>query len=146
MNALLYILFLIAGLGLAVQVGLNSTMRQSVGSAAFAALVSFCVGLIALVLFVVATRAPIPTRLALAAAPAWAWLGGVFGAFYVAMATVAGPRLGATTLLALTLLGQVTASLVLDHFGWLGFAQHSLSATRILGATLLVAGVLLISR
>ena len=146
MNALLYILSLIAGLGLAVQVGLNSTMRQSTGSAAFAALVSFCVGLIALVLFVVATRAPVPTRAALAAAPAWAWLGGVFGAFYVAMATVAGPRLGATTLLALTLLGQVTASLILDHFGWIGFAQHTLSATRILGAALLVAGVLLISR
>jgi transporter family-2 protein len=146
MNALLYVLSLIAGLGLAVQVGLNSTMRQSTGSAAFAALVSFCVGLIALVLFVAATRVPVPTRAALTAAPAWAWLGGVFGAFYVAMATVAGPRLGATTLLALTLLGQVTASLILDHFGWLGFAQQTLSATRILGATLLVAGVLLISR
>lgn len=146
MNALLSILSLVAGLGLAVQVGINSTLRQSTGSAAFAALVSFCVGLIALVLFVVATRVPVPTRAALAAAPAWAWLGGVFGAFYVAMATVAGPRLGATTLLALTLLGQVTASLVLDHFGWLGFAQHSLSVTRILGATFLVVGVLLISR
>ncbi len=146
MNALLYILSLIAGLGLAVQVGLNSTMRHSTGSAAFAAVVSFCVGLIALVLFVVATRAPIPTRAALAGAPAWAWLGGVFGAFYVAMATVAGPKLGATTLLALTLVGQVTASLILDHFGWLGFAQHAVSVTRVLGATLLVAGVLLIAR
>lgn len=146
MNALLYILSLIAGLGLAVQVGLNSTMRQVTGSAAFAALVSFSVGLVALALFVVATRAPIPTRAALAAAPAWAWLGGIFGAFYVAMATVAGPRLGATTLLALTLLGQVTASLILDHFGWLGFAQHTVSVTRVVGAALLVAGVLLISR
>lgn len=146
MNALLYILSLIAGLGLAVQVGVNSTMRQVTGSAAFAALVSFSVGLIALAMFVVASRAPIPTRAALAAAPAWAWLGGVFGAYYVAMATIAGPRLGATTLLALTLLGQVTASLTLDHFGWLGFAQHELSATRVLGAAMLVGGVLLIAR
>ena len=146
MNTLLYILSLIAGLGLALQVGLNSTMRQSTGSAAFAALVSFSVGLIALAIFVVVTRAPFPTRAALATAPAWAWLGGVFGAFYVAMATIAGPRFGATTLLVLTLLGQVTASLILDHFGWLGFAQHSLSATRVVGAMLLVAGVLLISR
>lgn len=146
MNALLYVLSFVAGLGLAVQVGLNSTMRQSTGSAVFAAVVSFCVGLTALIVFIVVTREPIPTRAALATAPVWAWLGGLFGAFYVAMATVAGPRLGAATLLALTLLGQVVASLILDHFGWLGFAQHAVSVTRVLGAALLVVGVLLIAR
>jgi uncharacterized membrane protein YdcZ (DUF606 family) len=103
MNTVLYIVSPIGGLGLAVQEELNSTMRQSTGSAAFAALVSFSVGLIALAFFAVVTRGPLPTRAAFATAPAWvwAWLGGVFGAFYVAMATIAVARFGATTLLVL---------------------------------------------
>jgi len=146
MNTLLYVTALLAGLGLAVQVGFNSTMRQFTGNAAFAAVISFCVGLAALILFLIATRSELPSRASLTAAPWWAWFGGLCGAFYVAIATIAGPRLGASTLLALTLVGQICTALVLDHFGWLGFPQHSISVIRVSGAGLLVAGVLLISR
>ncbi|HEU4603646.1 MAG TPA: DMT family transporter [Steroidobacteraceae bacterium] len=146
MNTILYLTALLAGLGLAVQVGLNSTMRQFTGNAAFAAVVSFCVGLAGLLLFLLATRTEIPSRSALASAPWWAWLGGLFGAFYVAIATIVGPRLGASTLLALTLVGQIATALVLDHFGWIGFPHNPISMTRVAGAALLVCGVLLISR
>ena len=105
MNTVLYIAALFAGLGLAVQVGLNSTMRQFTGNAAFAAVVSFSIGLAALILFLIATRSDVPSRTSLASAPWWAWFGGLCGAFYVAIATIAGPRLGASTLLATTLDG-----------------------------------------
>jgi transporter family-2 protein len=37
-------------------------------------------------------------------------------------------------------------SLVLDHFGWVGFAQHPVSLPRLAGALLVVAGVALIRR
>lgn len=146
MNTVLYITALLAGLGLAIQVGFNSTMRQFTGNAAFAAVISFCVGLAALTLFLVATRTELPSRASLASAPWWAWLGGLCGAFYVAIATIAGPRLGASTLLALTLVGQICTALALDHFGWLGFPQHPLSFVRVAGAACLVGGVVLISR
>ena len=146
MNTLLYITALLAGLGLAVQVGFNSTMRHFTGTAAFAAVISFCIGLAGLIVFLLVTRSELPTRGALASAPWWAWLGGLCGAFYVAIATIAGPRLGASTLLALTLVGQICTAIVLDHFGWLGFPQHSISLIRVSGAGLLIAGVLMISR
>jgi transporter family-2 protein len=146
MNTVLYLGALLAGLGLAIQVGLNSTMRQITGSAASAAVVSFCVGLASLLLFLLATRTALPSRAALGSAPAWAWLGGVCGAFYVAIATIVGPRLGASTLLALTIIGQISTALVLDHYGWLGFPHHPISLMRMAGAGLLLAGVLLISR
>jgi transporter family-2 protein len=146
MNTVLYLTALLAGMGLAIQVGLNSTMRHVTGNAVFAAVVSFCVGLASLLLFLLATRSELPSRAALTSAPAWAWFGGLFGAFYVAIATIVGPRLGASTLLALTLIGQIATALVLDHFGWLGFPHNPISLARIAGAGLLVAGVLLISR
>ena len=57
---------------------------------------------------------------------------------------IAGPRLGAAALLALVVLGQLATSLLVDHFGWLGFPQHPLTPLRLLGALLLFGGMLLI--
>ena len=57
-----------------------------------------------------------------------------------------GPRLGATVLLALTIAGQMAASLLVDHFGVIGFPQTPVTPARLLGAVLLVAGVMLIMR
>ena len=70
----------------------------------------------------------------------------VLGAFYVASSVIVGPRLGAATLLALVVLGQLGTSLLVDHFGWLGFPHHPLTVVRVLGAALLFGGVLLITR
>jgi transporter family-2 protein len=142
----LYLLGLGVGIGLVVQVGMNSTLRAILGSALVAALISFAVGTLALAAFVVLTRAPLPVRAQLAAVPAWAWFGGILGAFYVASSVIVGPRLGAATLLALVVFGQLGTSLVVDHFGWLGFAQHPITLVRLLGAVLLFAGVVLVVR
>jgi len=140
----LWSLALAAGVVLIVQVGVNSTLRRSLGTPVAAALMSFVVGTLALVVFLWLSRAPWPGRAQLAAAPLWAWCGGLLGAFYVVATIVVGPRLGAAALLALVVLGQLLTSLLVDHFGWLGFAQHSLTPLRLLGAALLFGGVLLI--
>jgi transporter family-2 protein len=146
MQSLLYLLGLGVGIGLVVQVGMNSTLRSILGSPILAALISFVVGSVALACFLGVLRTPLPERAQLASVPAWAWLGGILGAFYVASSVIVGPRLGAATLLALVVLGQLGTSLVVDHFGWLGFAQHTLTLMRLVGAALLFGGVLLITR
>jgi transporter family-2 protein len=145
-QVLLYLLTLAVGVGLSVQVGMNVTLRGVLMSPMVAALISFLVGSLALLLFILVTGAPWPARGQASLVPLWAWFGGVLGAFYVASSIIVGPRLGAAALLALIVLGQLLASLVLDHFGWLGFAQHPLSVTRIVGAAFLFCGVLLIVR
>jgi transporter family-2 protein len=70
----------------------------------------------------------------------------VFGANYVLMAIILAPRLGAATLIALTVTGQMFASIVADHYGILGYPVHPVSMWRIAGAGLLLAGVVLIER
>lgn len=145
-QGLLYLLALAVGVGLSVQVGMNVTLRGVLASPMVAALISFLVGSLALLVLVLATGVSWPARAQVSAVPVWAWFGGVFGALYVASSIVVGARLGAAALLALIVLGQLVASLVLDHFGWLGFAQHPLNLTRMLGAALLFCGVLLIVR
>jgi bacterial/archaeal transporter family-2 protein len=146
MQSLLYLLGLGVGVGLVVQVGMNSTLRAHLGSPIVAALISFLVGSLALTAYLLLSRTALPLRAQLTAVPAWAWLGGVLGAFYVASSVVVGPRLGAATLLALVVLGQLVTSLVVDHFGWLGFPHHPLTPVRLAGAALLFCGVLLVTR
>jgi transporter family-2 protein len=141
-----FILAFVAGMALTIQVGVNSTLRQGLGNPWMATLVSFLVGTAGLILFLLLTRTSLPTKAAIASVPSWAWFGGMVGAFYVATTVIVGPRLGSATLLALVVLGQLLASLVIDHFGWIGFPQHPISTLRLLGAIMLFGGVLLIVR
>jgi len=145
-QGLLYLLALAVGVGISLQVGMNVTLRGVLMSPMVAALISFLVGSLSLLVYILLTGAPWPVRGQAHLVPLWAWFGGLMGAFYVASSIVLGPRLGAAALLALVVLGQLVTSLVLDHFGWLGFAQHPLTLTRTLGAALLFCGVLLIVR
>jgi transporter family-2 protein len=82
----------------------------------------------------------------LAAAPWWIWVGGLCGANYIVIAILLAPRLGAATLIAVTVAGQMLVSIVLDHFGSVGYPVHPVNAWRIVGAGLVLAGVGLIQR
>jgi transporter family-2 protein len=146
MKGLAYFLGIVAGFGLTVQVGMNAQLRKVLQSANTAALISFLVGTLALITLVLALRTPVPDRATLSAVPVWAWFGGLLGAFYVASSTVVAVELGATTLLGLALLGQLSTALVLDHFGWLGLPENPITWSRITGVALLAVGVWLVSR
>ena len=146
MRGLTWLLGVVAGLGLTVQVGMNSQLRKVLQSANLAALVSFTVGTLALIALIFVMRTPMPARDTIAAVPVWAWLGGLLGAFYVATSTIVAAELGATTLLGLALAGQLATALVVDHFGWLGLPENPITWTRIAGVALVGAGVWLVSR
>jgi transporter family-2 protein len=76
--------------------------------------------------------------------PWWIWVGGLLGAFYVLGSIVTAPKLGAATLVALILAGQAIASLLVDHFGWVGFEPHPITGVRVVGVLLLAGGVALV--
>jgi transporter family-2 protein len=54
--------------------------------------------------------------------------------------------IGAGGVAAATVTGQLTAAVVIDRLGWFGLEQTSLSATRIVGVVLLLAGTFLVVR
>ena len=97
-------------------------------------------------LVVLALRVPIPIANAWSASQWWLWTGGLLGALYISAAVVLAPRLGAATLVAAVVAGQMAASLVLDHFGWVGFPEHPVNGLRLLGASLVILGVVLVQR
>ena len=120
----------------------NARLGAHVGGPVVAAFVSFLVGTVMLGLYLLATRTPVALQGSLKL-PAWIWAGGVFGAIYVACFTVLVPRIGAAGMICLAVLGQVTASLLLDQFGVLQ-APKPVDGLRLLGALLVLAGVVLV--
>jgi len=146
MEIIYILLALIAGTCAPVQAGINSQLRYATGDPLLAALISFSVGTIALAAYSLAARIQIPPFRAFLDLPWWLWTGGVLGAFLVAVTIILVPKLGAATLMALMITGQMAMSLVLDQYGLVGYQLHPTSVWRLVGVAMLVAGVVMIKR
>jgi uncharacterized membrane protein YdcZ (DUF606 family) len=77
-----------------------------------------------------------------------AWKPTVWRAFaaYAVGTVLLARELGAALLTALVITGQLVCSVILDHFGWVGFTEHAAGRGRIVGCFLMVAGFILIAR
>ena len=146
MRLLMTLLVFVGGLGLSLQAAMNSRLRLGVGSPALSALISFSVGAATLLLVTLSGVLGKAKWDGAASVPWWAWLGGLVGAFFVTAAVIAVPRVGTAFVVAGAVGGQLIAALLLDSFGWLGVTRVPFSPTRLLGAALLFAGVLLMQR
>ena len=87
-----------------------------------------------------------PDFSAVRALPPQAWLGGVYGAFFVVAAAYSAPRIGVAATVTLLVAGQLAVAAVLDQFGAFGMPQQALSPARLAGLALVVAGVVLVRR
>ncbi len=131
---------------LPLQAGVNAQLARVGGNALWASGISFLIGTLTLLVVYSSLRHPWPGVAELKTAPVWAWSGGLMGAFFVTCMAFFAPKLGATTLLALVISGQIVASLMLDHFGAIGFNTHEINLWRILGVLLIAAGVVLVRK
>lgn len=77
--------------------------------------------------------------------PWWAWFGGLAGSIFLLSQPVAAQKVGAGPFIGLTVTASVILSILIDHYGWLGFTQHTASIGRIIGAGLMVIGVGLVA-
>ena len=143
---LFFALALLAGMLITVQTGSNARLKEAFGETLPAVIVSSSLGIILLVAVTLAGRIPWPSLASVAATPWWGWVGGALGAIYAVTTVLLARELGAATLTALIVTGQLLCSVVLDHFGWVGFTEHAAGAARIVGCLLMVAGFFLIAR
>jgi transporter family-2 protein len=137
-------LAILAGVSFVIQQAVNANLRAELGSAWWAGFASYLGGTLAMLAMIVLTREPLLSSGAIARSTWWSWSGGVFGAVYIAISILLLPRLGAATVVALIVVGQMSASLAFDHFAILGAPHYAASPTRLAGAALLVVGAILI--
>jgi transporter family-2 protein len=134
-----------AGTLVAVQAPINAALARGLGMPVAAAGVSFFVGALILCvvtfLMVQVQSTPLQWR---APAPWLFVVGGILGGAFVTCNVILAPKLGAASLMAFLVTGQLLAGLVLDRFGFLGLAVREITLGRVAGAGLLLVGALLI--
>jgi transporter family-2 protein len=142
----LYLIVLLAGIANAIQPGQNSTLAKSLSQPLTAGLVvGVGAGLTVLVAGLVTKRLAWPSMTEAAQVPWWAWLGGVLGGGVVITQVLIARQVGAGAFLGLLVTAGVVTSILLDHFGWVGFDTHPATLWRIFGGVLMIIGVLFVA-
>ena len=139
------LLVFIAGAMVSIQAPTNALLAKAGGSPVLAALISFTVGTISLLL-VWLLSGNRPGTAEFAGLPWYAWLGGVYGAVFVAVAAFAAPKIGVASLITIGIAGQIAMALWLDHIGAMGLTREPINFGRVAGALLVLAGVVLVRR
>jgi len=146
MNKIFWVLLaFMAGAVLPIQAGLNAKLGKAGSSAIHASMISFAIGLLGLILYILITQQNVSIA-GLKATPIHVWLGGVFGAFYVSVVILAFPHLGPGLTFGLIIAGQLIISLLLEHFNILVAQASSLNIYKIAGAALIILGVVIIKK
>lgn len=147
MQALWWGFAVCVGMAMAVQAAVNSQLAAALqGGAMLAALVSFAIGTLALLVAVVASGGVGSlgaTLAALPSVPAWQLIGGLLGAGFVFGTVFLAPRIGLLSMVVLLIAGQMVCSMAIDHFGLFQMPLREVAPVRLAGAIIVVIGAVL---
>jgi len=146
---LFFTLVTTGGALVAVQASFNNRLRQALeGDALMAALLSFIVGTLTLLVIVLIRGGGLASLRnlhgTLESVPWWAFAGGLCGAFYVLAIILGVPKIGVALCMAAVLIGQQLCAITLDHFGAFGLEPVAISTQRLLGLGCLLFGAWLL--
>jgi transporter family-2 protein len=136
---------LLGGAVLPIQAGINAKLGKAAESPLHATAISFIVGLIGLILYIIITKQSFSLA-GIKGAPAYAWLGGLFGAFYVTVVILSFKELGPALTFGLIVAGQMICSVLLEHFKILVAQPNPISMYRLIGVAFVVVGVIIIRK
>lgn len=133
------------GLLMPFQTAANSRLRGAVGPAYVSTLVSFSVSTLALLLVSLLAGIPIvPSSQMLAATPWWSWFVGLVAVVTITIAIHLFKEIGQLQAMIIPMFSQLIFSLLIDHFGWFGSRVILLAGNRIIGALLLIVGIVMV--
>ena len=136
-----YVFVLLAALGglcMGFQPPVNSALSKFTGIIE-SSCISFTVG--ALALFILSLIFGKGSLLNFMEAPKFLLIGGLLGATVVTVTIFAIPKIGSLAMVTAVIFGQMLAALFIDKIGFLGLPAHPITWTRILGITLMLAGL-----
>ena len=145
MSFLLILVALASGVANPFQSGLNAELNKRLGAPVWTTITVYVTGLLGILLLEAAMRHPLPVG-KLAAVPWWAWLGGLVSIVSTFIGLSIAQKLGSGVFTGASLTAALLTSVVLDHFGLIGFKQHTASPARLAGCALMVAGLWMVSK
>ncbi len=146
MSWLAFLFAFFAGALITFQTGSNTQLKKSLAQPLPALIVNYVIGVSGVIVYALLRRVPVPSIQQAGEVPWWGWMGGLFGTVYGLAAILLASQMGAATLTALVVTGQLICAVTLDHFGWLSFDVHPAGLGRIAGCGLMIAGLVLIAK
>ncbi len=145
MQIVFVVFTIIAGVMSGLQSGANNTLQKSLGTPWWTIVIVSAITLGAALTAIPFTGERLPTGHAIAMVPWYGWIGGLLGLGFVLATVFASPKLGAGAFVAMVVTASTITSLLLDHWGLMGFDVHHAGAGRIAGGVAMVVGVTLIA-
>jgi len=137
---LLAVWTLLAGAGIPLIGVLSSGVARGVGNPYTATGIMFAIAMAVALGFSLPIYG-LPTTAQLGSAPPISYATGLLIGFYALSATIIIPRFGAASFVAFILIAQLLTSAVVDEFGLFSMAKRPIDMTRLIGLTVIVAGI-----
>lgn len=149
-----YVFIAIAAVLNTAQSGCSGTLHKQMNHPILPGVVTYVTGMAALLVGLLVygwiTKTPVPDvaqwRQLGAAGPWWMWVGGILGAVYVMAMVNVSEKAGAGVFMGISVTASILTSLAMDHYALLGFKQHTASVPRLIGAGLMIGGLVLIGK
>jgi len=145
-NTLLVCFAFIGGICLAAQGGLNAQLGVLLKNPFIASVCAFVSSSFFALLFVGFYVKETPSIYQMKEVPYYLWFtGGLLSVIGISLYYITIPKLGIAKMISLGLCGQLLFSLFAGHFGWLNLPEDPISLTKLLGATFMILGIILIN-
>jgi transporter family-2 protein len=145
MKPILYLLTIFLGIVLAVHLSMNGLVGASLKNPRVGNALFWCIGALGAVV-IGATGWQSGALDGIRDVNPILLTAGLMGACLVFAIAWLIPREGAAAVMIMLIAGQVLGGMVLSHFGWLGSPVQKITLTNILGAAVMLGGVLLATR
>lgn len=138
---------IVAGALTSIQTAINGHLGAVLRSPMHAAMISFTIGAIILVIVTLSIRVPVRQNLMIAFNSGignwWIWIGGILGGSYVFAGSWLVPQIGTGQVVVIALFGQLLFSALIDQFGYFGSHVNRISMIRVIGLVILFIGTLI---
>lgn len=134
------LLVFLAGALQSAMSSLNGVLQGYVGQFGVS-LITHVVGGVLLILYILGKR----RKIKLGPMPWFLYSAGVFGLIQVAGTSLCVLKIGPAFTTCLSICGQLTQSILVDHFGWLGVKREPFEKRRIPALAVILAGILIVN-
>lgn len=139
-------LALAAGAAIAMQATMNAQLGVLLKSSMMGTSIAFLFSLIFTVSAMLLFAKNYPNLDEVKSVPFYLWFtGGALSAFAVGMFYYLIPKMGIGSMMSYALSGQLLIAIIASHLGWFDLPVKPINIVKIIGAILLIVGVLLIN-
>ncbi len=140
-----FLVALLGGVANPFQSGTNAQLNKELAQSLWATICVYAIGLVMLLGIQLFVREPLPVD-KVSTVAWWAWLGAPISLVSTFIGLTIAQKMGSGMFTGATVTASLVTSVLLDHFGMVGFKVHAASPMRLAGCAVMVVGLWMIAK